>query len=459
MLQYNPRVVQDGLISYIDTTNNKSYPSYTLPVKNGCICWLDAADATSINFQTGSYVSKWFDKSGFGNHVTQSSTAVQPLRNTTQNSKSTISFSGAYLTSENNVVFASSSYTKIAVVKQTSTATVGNFLGKSSGANDTFWYGGTTQVNLYHNTATILTSTIVSPLNSWAINIGTFSSSAATANLYVNGVAAGNVSSVAQVGTSNIQIGAYGNSNFFTGEIAEIIIYNRVLTPKEILLVNTYLGQKWNITSSNYTMGNLANINYSASLLSCSFTQSSATTPGYVFTNVTGITQSNCILTNEIDFADSASYSLEFWVKNRSTPQATYHSLTGRSATAPWLFVYHNDTTGTNWYPSFRQNSGSVYNNFNSITNYNLTGSWAQLVFTFNPTKKVSFYLNGELKQTLTTVTDTSITTNRFGGGYSSSPNFYNWQGNLSIYKVYNKTLTPEEVYNNYLALKGRFYL
>ena len=34
---------------------------------------------------------------------------------------------------------------------------------------------------------------------------------------------------------------------------------------------------------------------------------------------------------------------------------------------------------------------------------------------------------------------------------------FKNFKGNLSIVKIYNKALTPEEINVNYKALKGRF--
>ena len=42
--------------------------------------WLDAADASTFTFGTGTQVSQWDDKSGNSRHATQSTAASRPVR-------------------------------------------------------------------------------------------------------------------------------------------------------------------------------------------------------------------------------------------------------------------------------------------------------------------------------------------------------------------------------------------
>jgi hypothetical protein len=180
------------------------------------------------------------------------------------------------------------------------------------------------------------------------------------------------------------------------------------------------------------------------------------TNPYYFNTNATLITESNYLTCASITFADTATYSFEFWIKNRSNPSITFHSLMGRGTTAPWLLIEHLNTTGTNWRPSFRENN-STYNNFNAITNYNISNNWAHIVFTADSSRNISFYLNGNLQQTLTLLTTSTFITSRILGGYSSGSNAYSWQGLGSICRIYNKTLSVSEIKQNFNAVRGRF--
>lgn len=45
---------------------------------SGCVLWLDANDAATFTFSSGSLVSQWDDKSGTGNHVGQSTDSLRP---------------------------------------------------------------------------------------------------------------------------------------------------------------------------------------------------------------------------------------------------------------------------------------------------------------------------------------------------------------------------------------------
>jgi hypothetical protein len=127
-LQYSPKIVQDSLVMCLDASQNKSFPTTDLPVKDSLILWLDAADDTVFSYSSGTVVSQWRDKSGLNNHVIQPTVANQPSRSTIKNSRKTVVFDGSNdnLYNTGNVFPSSTTnYTKIAVVYQTSTATTG----------------------------------------------------------------------------------------------------------------------------------------------------------------------------------------------------------------------------------------------------------------------------------------------------------------------------------------------
>ena len=46
-----------------------------------------------------------------------------------------------------------------------------------------------------------------------------------------------------------------------------------------------------------------------------------------------------------------------------------------------------------------------------------------------------------------------------FNCKYPTIANTYDWNGKISIVRVYNKALTQEEVFQNYNTLKNRFGL
>ena len=90
---YSPKIVQDSLVMCLDASQNKSYPT-DLPVKNGLVMWMDAADDTTFSYSSGTSVSQWRDKSGNNSHVSQATSANQPSRSTTQNSRKILTFDG-----------------------------------------------------------------------------------------------------------------------------------------------------------------------------------------------------------------------------------------------------------------------------------------------------------------------------------------------------------------------------
>jgi len=264
---YSPKIVQDSLVMCLDASNNKSYPT-DLPVKNGLLVWLDAADDTTFSYSSGTVVSQWRDKSGLNNHVSQATVANQPSRSTIKNSRKTLVFDGSNDTLFNaGNVFPSNTtdYTKIAVVYQTSTSTTGNIISSktdTSGTNNAhaFYFGNSTFIQLWHN-STFVTSPNALAINTLGVISGTYINSSGLGSLYVNGTASGTGTTASRNIVRDIQIGAIIDSSFFTGEICEVLVFSRVLSATELKQVHTYLGQKWGISNTDRSIVDLSNNN------------------------------------------------------------------------------------------------------------------------------------------------------------------------------------------------------
>lgn len=153
---------------------------------------------------------------------------------------------------------------------------------------------------------------------------------------------------------------------------------------------------------------------------------------------------------------DTQTPSVEVWFKTNYTSQNGFFFEKGTVNTQYSLF---QEGTNIIW----RHNTSSTSRSHVSVTTslgINIT-NWFHLVGTFSAGVK-RLYLNGILKSTMNDTSYTTISTNTGGmsigayGGYSGSHSYY-YNGNIAIVKVYNKTLSADDIAQNYNALKGRF--
>lgn len=83
--------------------------------------WLDASDATTFTFSSGTRVSQWNDKSVNGYNFVQATGANQPDRNATQNSLSAVTLKSSggttYFMTNSSYNWAASAFTVFAVVR------------------------------------------------------------------------------------------------------------------------------------------------------------------------------------------------------------------------------------------------------------------------------------------------------------------------------------------------------
>jgi len=179
--------------------------------------------------------------------------------------------------------------------------------------------------------------------------------------------------------------------------------------------------------------------------------------PAKFDTNATSVTEENYLsVTPTINFEDASEYTLEFFVKLRSNAQSTFQSLTGRNSTNPWISLFPTNTSGAEWNIRYRQSGGTYINSSN--IGYNLQLNWGLISLTVDSSRNVNIYLNGIFNQTITPTT-TLFIINRVAGGYVAGDNYYVLQGSMASCRIYNKTLTAQEVLQNYNATKRRFGL
>ena len=200
-IKHSPRIVTDGLVAHYDAANTKSYPGSGTAWKdlsgkanNGTIYHSPSFsndNAGKFNFDTSDYVD-------CGNILSQTA------------------------------------YTKSAWFRPES-ATQNIISGPS---NHAFWMNGTDDtLRAGHQGAwTTVSHTVPSGnmLNQWWNGAVTWNNSTGWV-LYLNGVQVDTDSDTADPNGSGVYIGRYSSGNWFDGDIAEVLIYDRAITAAEVL--------------------------------------------------------------------------------------------------------------------------------------------------------------------------------------------------------------------------------
>lgn len=226
--------------------------------------WVDADDAATFTYSSGTSVSQWNDKSGNGYHLVQSSSSAQPSRSGTLNGKSTVVFDGLNdALSVANFDMTGSQTVSAAIV---ATAATGNFrmfaehglnqpaggfgfYRESAGNQVTFYRQGAGGANgAFFKSDRQLTTTARIAV---ATGDGTLSTDENTVWIDGNGVGtrAPNNNTNANNISATLYVGSRGGASLYmSGIIAELIITRSVLTTDERISVQNYLAAKWGIT-------------------------------------------------------------------------------------------------------------------------------------------------------------------------------------------------------------------
>jgi hypothetical protein len=232
---------------------------------SGLEAWYKSGVGVTLN---GSDVSQWDDQSGNARHLTQGTAANQPLYNATDanwNGLASITFNG---TSDFLLCHAvapaifqgtDKAWTIVTAVKRAAGGTYRFLMGSNDIAG-----GGNAQVILSHkwnsvddyvvykrDTAAASVDSHIGTSGDTAVIIR-WQHSGTVAEVYVNGSSAG--TSANNVGALTVQdvfcIGGFPTAattaaNFWVGDIAEVVMYSRLLTAGEQTQIEDYFNDKF----------------------------------------------------------------------------------------------------------------------------------------------------------------------------------------------------------------------
>ena len=217
---------------------------------NQLALWLDAADTSSITHSSNA-VSQWNDKSGNGNHASQSTAANQPTLTTSAlNGKPVITFDGTNDFIASTSLNITQSYS-IFLVAQTNNNTSGrDYLFDGVGSQNrsliALDYSGKIQMWAYNSWAN---SNFNTPSGYFVLS-AVFDTS--SSSLSLNGTRANGLNIGTSSLTDGITIGAnrLANADYLKGRIAEFLILDETASTGTQSIVEGYLAHKWGLANS-----------------------------------------------------------------------------------------------------------------------------------------------------------------------------------------------------------------
>lgn len=248
--------VNRNLKTLIRRAGNVQSNSFSPRQLAGCTLWLRGDLGVTL---TGGKVSTWADQSGNGHDVVQANAALRPTpvaSSATLNNLPAISFdhaTGTYLQG----LFAAFVTACTMAVAYTSVGAFGSCPCSSAQAGVGF-------VSLLNNQGAVNDPALTRPANitqdvghgtATSVVIGT--ADANTGNLYVNQKSvtdANGTAAVIPAPQDTFDVGnLVGNEAAFgwNGEIAEVVVFDRILTAAEIASLGYYLGIRYGISVAN----------------------------------------------------------------------------------------------------------------------------------------------------------------------------------------------------------------
>jgi hypothetical protein len=256
-----PTPTPSGTPAVTPTHTPTPTPSATpaIPV-SGMIYRFDSYDTSNFTLRSSGgtdYVEEWFDISGKGNNLRQTTEAFQPVLENDGFGNSMVVFDGdndrLFKTSISNIPSGITAYTEFTVIRidnfavdfvcdATNADSDGRYLASNKRLTP-LWYPGPSFL----------------PMDTWVkqpnfLVYAQKATSAPSMKGLINGLAQTGVvfdSWSPEPAITSISLGSNngGTGEFFPGGIREIIAYDRILSDGEITTVITYLENKWNYSA------------------------------------------------------------------------------------------------------------------------------------------------------------------------------------------------------------------
>ena len=489
MLQYSPKITTDGLVMCLDPSQNKSYPTSDLPVKDGLLLWLDASDDSTFSYSSGTEVSQWRDKSGNNFHANElQAVGNKPSRNTVVNGRKSLNFTsteGDRLRVNSGMVFTNSVTAIVFIKPGSQNYAYANILDQDHAMSG--------QANGW----VIQRNNVSSAWQSWVSNsagdnwfnpnqvsytdntpqIVTLRKGSSTITLYNNGTTSGDVSvadqQIRQANYFGLNIGSWRAGGFsdrhYNGEICEIVVYNRALSLTELKQVHTYLGQKWGIFNTDRCVFDLsgngfdfvfngANPRYNAKTFVSNFnTTSPFAVSSYGGQNLTSNILNLLYSDHTIEVAFNAKGFRSVYSYDNTLTTQNGQSIVIWTGRHSGLRVFQNTIIYEYWNTQSSTVGISV-----SISSY------IDKIICITATRTgdvLRLYINGVLLSGPTTVAATtspvSYSQINIGAAYQGNPTTqgYIWAGQheYHLLRMYGRRLSDSEVASNYQSFKARF--
>ena len=263
VLLYNSALSSTNRIKVEQYLQNKwGVNTSFLPTQiSGLTLWLDANDSGSLYqvsngtnpaLNNNDFIGLWKDKSGNSNNATQSTASLRPyVVASGQNSKNIIRFpyaawnaaTGPYM---NATIGSLSAYSVFIICKFRTNEYYSMVLTGGSNQFEVRNYSTTGYIE-WNIAGGYFPRDTVSNVGSYILIELTRSGSDYT--LYKNGISVGtsNNASSLNIGSTIFISSRSGNSYYFDGDMAEMLIYNSALTLAQRQQVEAYLNQKWGV--------------------------------------------------------------------------------------------------------------------------------------------------------------------------------------------------------------------
>jgi hypothetical protein len=256
-------IAMSGVISDADVSKVNAYLTGKWIVPSpipttGLSGWWDADDTATITASAGA-VSAWGDKSPSGFDVSQATSTKRPTWGaTTLNGRNVITFDGTadglVRASPVQIVNATTGeWSAFAVARPTTVSGARNIFDQTAGGAQIAQYirhNGTTVEAIAFSGGSAFTDTVPSAVAANVAKCYSVTRSATAVEIWVDGVSNGPTVATGTptvLANQALTIGANQSAGFqfFQGDIAEVIAYNRVLTTTERQQVESYLKTKW----------------------------------------------------------------------------------------------------------------------------------------------------------------------------------------------------------------------
>ncbi|MFH1264707.1 MAG: hypothetical protein ABIK89_03225, partial [Planctomycetota bacterium] len=231
--------------------------AFSKPIADGLVLWLDADDAGTLTLDAAGRVSRWADKSPCGSHAGQAEPAGQPQYVPEGlGGKPVVRFDGhAFLNlgQPAGLDFQPGRPFTIVVVYQVAGKNCGTFLSKGGGE------AGQRAYQFYAapgRQGAIAYGVMREEARASETNLAVAVCDGAQADVYLNGTSC--LSFKAGSGTSNVDVlvgarrkDADNTGTFYTltGNVAEMLVYNRALGAKELSRLGNDLKDKYSLAS------------------------------------------------------------------------------------------------------------------------------------------------------------------------------------------------------------------